>query len=200
TPRRRGCTTPLPGAWFLASRQTPHRTPRASRPSRPQRVVTPESGRRFRTPADPVASIERVTQATESARDREARQTHGVAELDRDLTGGAEEVASERASRVTVIRPASRWPHLDVPELWHYRELLGTFVWRDVVVRYKQAFLGIAWALFLPAFTSAIYVIVFGKFGHFPAGSIKAYPSLVIAGVIPMQYFSSSLTASSSSL
>ncbi len=39
------------------------------------------------------------------------------------------------ASRVTVIKPAPRLPHLSVSELWHYRELLGRLVWRDVVVR-----------------------------------------------------------------
>ena len=49
--------------------------------------------------------------------------------------------------RITVIRPAARWPHLDLRELWHYRELLGRFVWRDVKVRYKQTFLGVAWAI-----------------------------------------------------
>ena len=43
-----------------------------------------------------------------------------------------------RSERVIVIRPAPRWPRLDVRELWHYRELLGTLVWRDIKVRYKQ--------------------------------------------------------------
>jgi lipopolysaccharide transport system permease protein len=100
---------------------------------------------------------------------------------------------------VTVIRPAPRWPRLDVPELWHYRELLGTLVWRDLVVRYKQTFLGIAWAILVPVFTATVYVIVFGKFANFPSGDIP-YPSLVIAGVLPMQYFASALTGSSMSL
>lgn len=103
------------------------------------------------------------------------------------------------SSRVTVIRPASRWPRLDVPELWHYRELLWTLVWRDVVVRYKQTFLGIAWAILVPAFTAFVYIIVFGKFANFPDGGIP-YPALVIGGVLPMQYFASSLTNSSMSL
>jgi homopolymeric O-antigen transport system permease protein len=98
-----------------------------------------------------------------------------------------------------VIRPAPRWPHLDIRELWHYRELMMRLVWRDVAVRYKQTFLGVAWALLVPAFTATIYVIVFGKFAKFPQGNVS-YPSLVIAGVIPMQYFASSLTASSMSL
>jgi lipopolysaccharide transport system permease protein len=105
--------------------------------------------------------------------------------------------SSER--RAFVIRPAPRWPHLDFGELWHYREVLATIVWRDIKVRYKQSFLGIAWAILVPTFTATIYVIVFGKFAKFPAGNV-AYPSLVVAGVIPMQYFSSALTASSFSL
>jgi lipopolysaccharide transport system permease protein len=98
-----------------------------------------------------------------------------------------------------VIRPAPRWPHLDMRELWHYREVLTRLVWRDVAVRYKQTFLGIAWALLVPAFTATVYVIVFGKFANFPRGDVP-YPSLVIAGVIPMQYFASAMTGSSTSL
>jgi lipopolysaccharide transport system permease protein len=105
-----------------------------------------------------------------------------------------------RDEPIFVIRPAPRWPHLDLRELWHYRELLQRLVWRDVSVRYKQTFLGIAWALLVPAFTALVYVIVFGKFAKFPRGNIGAYPSLVVAGVIPMQYFASALTSSSTSL
>ena len=108
-------------------------------------------------------------------------------------------VDADAASRVTVIRPARRIPYLDVSELWHYRELLWTLVWRDVTVRYKQTFLGIAWPILVPAFTALIYVIIFGKFANFPAGSTP-YPSLVVAGVLPMQYFASALTLASLSL
>jgi lipopolysaccharide transport system permease protein len=103
------------------------------------------------------------------------------------------------ATRVTVIRPASRLPRLDVAELWHYRELLWTLVWRDVSVRYKQTFLGVAWAILVPAFTALVYVIVFGKFANFPSGTTP-YPSLVVAGVLPMQYFASALSLASLSL
>jgi homopolymeric O-antigen transport system permease protein len=107
--------------------------------------------------------------------------------------------AAERSVPVVVIRPAARWPHLDVRELWHFRELLGTLVWRDVKVRYKQTFVGIAWALLVPVFTAIVYVVVFGKFAKFPAGGLP-YPILVFTGILPMQYFTSSLTGSSTSL
>jgi lipopolysaccharide transport system permease protein len=109
----------------------------------------------------------------------------------------AEEVAGP--APVFVIRPAARWPHLDISELWHYRELLGTFVWRDVVVRYKQTFLGVAWALLVPVFTAVIYVVIFGRFAKFPSGNLP-YPILVFSGLLPMQYFTSALTGSSTSL
>lgn len=105
----------------------------------------------------------------------------------------------EAPVRLTVIKPASRLPRLDVGELWHYRELLWTLVWRDVSVRYKQTFLGVAWAVLVPAFTALVYVIVFGKFADFPSGETP-YPSLVVAGVLPMQYFASALTLGSMSL
>jgi lipopolysaccharide transport system permease protein len=101
--------------------------------------------------------------------------------------------------RTVVIRPASRWPHLDMRELWHYRELALRLVWRDIVVRYKQTFLGVTWALLVPTLTTGVYVIVFGKFANFPHGN-TAYPALTAAGVIPMQYFASAVTTSSTSL
>jgi lipopolysaccharide transport system permease protein len=104
-----------------------------------------------------------------------------------------------RVDRTVTIKPASRWPRLEVAELWHYRELLQTLVWRDIVIRYKQTFLGIAWALLVPIFTAVVYIIVFGKFANFPAGEVP-YPALVIGGVLPMQYFATSLANSSMSL
>lgn len=120
----------------------------------------------------------------------------------------AEELLAERLDdeahlrpdrRIVVIRPASRWPHLDVRELWHYRELMFRLVWRDVVVRYKQTFLGVLWSVLVPTITTAVYVIVFGKFANFPHGN-TAYPALTAAGVIPMQYFTAATTSSSTSL
>jgi lipopolysaccharide transport system permease protein len=105
----------------------------------------------------------------------------------------------EADRRTFVIQPARRWPHLDVRELWHYRELLLTLVWRDVVVRYKQTFLGVAWAILVPAMTATVYIIVFGRFAKFPHGNTP-YPVLVVAGVVPMQYFAAAVGNSSASL
>ena len=36
-------------------------------------------------------------------------------------------------------------------DLWRYRELMYFLAWRDIVVRYKQTAIGVAWALLRPA-------------------------------------------------
>ena len=66
-------------------------------------------------------------------------------------------------------------------------------------MRYKQTFLGVTWAVLVPALTTTVYVIVFGKFANFPHGNTP-YPALAAAGVIPMQYFAVGVTSSSMSL
>jgi lipopolysaccharide transport system permease protein len=104
-----------------------------------------------------------------------------------------------RVDRVTVIRPSPRWPHLDVSDLWHYRELLGVLVWRDIKVRYKQTFVGVAWAILQPFLTMVVFTLVFGKFARFPSEGLP-YPIFVYSGLLPWTYFSASLTLSSTSV
>jgi len=104
-----------------------------------------------------------------------------------------------RADRVTVIRPAPRWPHLDVPELWHYRELLGTLVWRDIAVRYKQTSIGIAWAIVQPLLTMIVFTVVFGKFGNFPSNNLQ-YQVFSYSALLPWIYFASATTLASASI
>lgn len=84
-------------------------------------------------------------------------------------------------------------------DLWRYRELMFFLAWRDVKVRYKQAMLGAAWALFQPIVTMVLFTFVFGKLAGMPAGAAP-YPLLVLAGVLPWQLFSSGLSGSSGSL
>ena len=80
---------------------------------------------------------------------------------------------------MTVIRPAPRWPHLDVPELWHYRELLFRLAWRDIAVRYKQTSIGVLWAILQPFLTMVVFTLVFGKFADFPSTDVP-YPIFVL--------------------
>src|SRR3954452_11599502 len=61
-----------------------------------------------------------------------------------------------------VIRPRKGWIAVDWRELWTHRELLYFLVWRDVKVRYKQAILGIAWAVLAPVLSVVVFTFLFG--------------------------------------
>jgi lipopolysaccharide transport system permease protein len=84
-------------------------------------------------------------------------------------------------------------------DLWRYRELFYFLAWRDILVRYKQTVIGVAWAVLRPLLTMVVFTIVFGKLGKFPSGGVP-YPILVYVAMLPWQFFASSLAESSSSL
>lgn len=84
-------------------------------------------------------------------------------------------------------------------DLWSARELLGYLVWRDITVRYKQASLGLFWVLLRPVMSTLVFSLVFGKIANLPAGDV-AYPLLVLSGMAPWVYFSSTTTECSNSL
>jgi homopolymeric O-antigen transport system permease protein len=104
-----------------------------------------------------------------------------------------------RVDRVTSIRPAPRWPHLDVRELWLYRELLGTLVWRDVAVRYKQTSIGVTWAILQPFLTMVVFTFVFGRFANFPSKGVP-YPIFTYSALLPWTYFAGAVALGSASL
>ena len=84
-------------------------------------------------------------------------------------------------------------------DLWRYRELFWFLAWRDILVRYKQTALGIGWALLQPLLTMLVLTIVFGKVAKLPSNGVP-YPVLVLAGLLPWQFFSRALSESSMSL
>src|ERR1700704_3006808 len=84
-------------------------------------------------------------------------------------------------------------------DLWRYRELFYFLAWRDILVRYKQTVVGIAWSLIRPILTMLVLTLVFGKFGKMPSGGVP-YPLLVFCGMLPWQFFSTALSESGNSL
>lgn len=83
-------------------------------------------------------------------------------------------------------------------DLWRYRELLAFLAWRDIAVRYKQTAIGIVWALIRPLLTLMVFVL-FRRMTGLRQGDVPDV-ILVLAAVLPWQFFSSALTESSSSL
>ena len=84
-------------------------------------------------------------------------------------------------------------------DIWRYRELFYFLAWRDILVRYKQTVIGIAWALIRPFLTMIVFSVVFGNLAKLPSQGVP-YPILVFAGMLPWQFFSSALSESSNSL
>lgn len=84
-------------------------------------------------------------------------------------------------------------------DLWRYRELAGFLAWRDIKVRYKQAVLGIAWAVLQPAVQTVLLTFVFGKLAKMPGGGVP-YLLLVLCGLLPWQLFTSAFNGAGNSL
>jgi lipopolysaccharide transport system permease protein len=84
-------------------------------------------------------------------------------------------------------------------DLWRYRELFYFLAWRDILVRYKQTAIGIAWALIRPFLTMVVFTIVFGNLAKLPSEGAP-YPILVFAAMLPWQFFANSLSECSNSL
>ncbi len=84
-------------------------------------------------------------------------------------------------------------------DLWRYRELFYFLAWRDILVRYKQTAIGIAWALIRPFLTMVVFTVVFGSLAKLPSEGVP-YPILVFAAMLPWQFFANSLSECSNSL
>jgi lipopolysaccharide transport system permease protein len=84
-------------------------------------------------------------------------------------------------------------------DIWRYRELFYFLAWRDILVRYKQTAIGIAWALIRPFLTMVVFTVVFGKLAKLDMGGAP-YPILVFSAMLPWQFFSSALSECSNSL
>lgn len=84
-------------------------------------------------------------------------------------------------------------------DLWHFRELFFFLAWRDILVRYKQTAIGIAWALLRPLLTMLVFTLIFSKLAKLPSGGVP-YPILIFAALLPWQFFSSALSEAGNSL
>jgi lipopolysaccharide transport system permease protein len=105
----------------------------------------------------------------------------------------------EIAPKQKLVIEAGRSEQQYWKDIWRYRELFYFLAWRDILVRYKQTAIGMAWALIRPFLTMVVFTVVFGNLAKLPSEGVP-YPILVFAGMLPWQFFSTALSECSSSL
>jgi ABC-type polysaccharide/polyol phosphate export permease len=82
-------------------------------------------------------------------------------------------------------------------EVWRSRELVRALVERQMRSRYKQAILGIAWALIPPVVLMVIFSVVFERVGNIDTKGIP-YPLFAYLGLLPWTFFTASVTGATS--
>jgi len=93
-------------------------------------------------------------------------------------------------------------------DIWRYRELFYFLAWRDILVRYKQTIIGVAWAIIRPLLTMLVFTVVFGKLAKLPSDAGAPYPIMVFAAMqpcshaamLPWQFFATAFAEAGNSL
>lgn len=119
------------------------------------------------------------------------------------MSDAAREPLPSLATYERVIRPKRGLVAIDFRELWLYRELFGFLAYRDILIRYKQTYLGVAWAVLQPVLTMVVFTVVFGRMAGFSDRfnvPPQVYAVLTLAGLVPWLFFANAMSASSQSL
>ncbi len=111
----------------------------------------------------------------------------------------AERLGQAEAVPTIIIEPIRGWLSLKLRDLWQYRELLYFLTWRDVKVRYKQTVIGFLWAIIQPFLKMVVFSIIFGTLAKMDSEGFP-YPIFLYAGLLPWQFFASSVSRSGESI
>lgn len=92
----------------------------------------------------------------------------------------------------------SRTPlfHLQLGQVWRYRDLLFLLVRRDYVASFKQTILGPLWFFLQPLLTTFVYMFVFGRVAKIDTGGTPGM-LFYFMNIILWNFFSSCLLSSS---
>ena len=84
--------------------------------------------------------------------------------------------------------------------LIQYRELLRSLVVRDLKVRYKNSALGVLWSLMNPLLMMIVFTVVFTIMAPVRSASVRNFPVFVLCGLLPWNFFTSSIIGSTISI
>lgn len=85
-------------------------------------------------------------------------------------------------------------------ELYQYREVAYVLIRRDLIVRFRQTYFGLAWLLFKPLMLMIAMSFAFGFLAGFEKNHSSPYPLIIFCGVIPWYFFSNAVPDSMNSL
>ena len=95
-----------------------------------------------------------------------------------------------------IIEPRRAWWDLRLGQVWHYRDLIMLFVWRDFVSTYKQTILGPLWYLIQPIITTLVFTVIFGNIANLPTDGLPHF-LFYMSGTVIWTYFSGCLKKTS---
>jgi len=108
-------------------------------------------------------------------------------------------MSNDRTSNRLVIEPGRGAAHY-WRDLLRYRELFYFLAWRDILVRYKQTVIGVAWSVLRPLLTMVVFTVIFGRLAKLPTEAGAPYAVMVFAAMLPWQLFANALSETSNSL
>src|SRR5215471_309892 len=76
-------------------------------------------------------------------------------------------------------------------ELGQHAHLIVSFARRDIQARYRQALLGVAWAVFQPFSLMVVMTLVFSRLARVPSDGLP-YPIFVYSALIFWTFFATS--------
>jgi lipopolysaccharide transport system permease protein len=100
----------------------------------------------------------------------------------------------------TVIQARPGWIAVNWQELIQSHELFYTLISRDLMVRYKQTVLGVAWAVIQPVLTMIVFTVIFGMMLKVKVPQDVPYALFVYAALVPWTFFANAVAGSSVSL
>jgi lipopolysaccharide transport system permease protein len=98
-----------------------------------------------------------------------------------------------------VLKASQGLSFLPLVEVWEFRDLLVTLAARDVRLRYRQAALGMAWALLQPIAGAIVLWFIFSRLANLKTDGIPPF-LFGFAGQVAYQAFSSTLNKGGQSL
>jgi lipopolysaccharide transport system permease protein len=99
----------------------------------------------------------------------------------------------------TIIRPPGSLNLPSFRELWDAREVFYRFGQRDILLRYRQTVVGVAWVVIQPLLSAGIFAIVFGGIAKLPSGGVP-YFIFSYAGLLGWNLFNNVISRASASL